>query len=81
MFVFKKNSYVAMLIAKYAFRDCLLSLVCLVVIPISFAGCGCLYGGSTGVLPGCQTAGFFALYRVIVQWLEWFVKMDREIVM
>ena len=44
MFVFKKNSYVAMLVAKYAFRDCLLSLVCLVVIPISFAGCGCLYG-------------------------------------
>ena len=44
MFVFKKNSYVAMLIAKYAFRDCLLSLVCLVVIPISFAGCGCLCG-------------------------------------
>ncbi len=44
MFVFKKNSYVAMLVAKYAFRDCLLSLVCLVVIPISFAGCGCLCG-------------------------------------
>ena len=44
MFVFKKNSYVAMLVAKSAFRDCLLSLVCLVVIPISFAGCGCLCG-------------------------------------
>ncbi len=32
-------------------------------------------------LPGCKTAGFFALYRVIVQWLERFVKMDQEIVM
>ena len=57
MFVFKKNLYVAMLVAKYAFRDCLLSLVCLVVIPISFAGCGCLYGGSTGV---CQAVRLLA---------------------
>jgi len=46
-----------MLVAKYAFRDCLLSLVCLVVIPISFAGCGCLYGGSTGV---CQAVRLLA---------------------
>ena len=30
MFVFKKNSYVAMLIAKYAFRDCLIILGCMV---------------------------------------------------
>lgn len=57
MFVFKKNSYVAMLIAKYAFRDCLLSLVCLVVISVSFAGCGCLFGSFTGV---CQAARLLA---------------------
>lgn len=53
MFVFKKNSYAVMLVAKYAFKDCLISLVCMLVIPVLFAGCGCLFGDSIWT---CQLA-------------------------
>lgn len=78
MFVFKKNSYVAMLIAKYAFRDCLLSLVCLVVISVSFAGCGCLFGSFTGVCRAARLLAFLLCTGLLYNGWNGLLKWTRK---